>query len=632
MKLPDTIDRFRIERQIGRGTTGVVYLAWDPAVRRNVAIKLLAPTLELGREDMTLAKFERELRAAGSLSYPNIVVVYNVGRHEDHPFIAMEYIEGSTLEEFLRLGKELSLAKLVDIAYQIGGALDHAHEASVVHRDVKPSNILLGTDGVAKITDFGVAKVPRSTETVTGAVMGTPSYMAPEILVGGKATGASDQFSLAVVLYELLTGERPFRGETSQAVMYCVVNEVPESPRSHGPELPEAIDAVLLRALEKKPGDRYSSCTRLADAFGSALGLERTGDSVARRSQSSAPPIPDRVDETGTEKASEAESTFGATVSPVRERVEGWSRSLLTWASNFGARARVAASAGIAVVPKRARWIAAGVTLVLAMVFVLALGMRPSSTPSPEQGTGPVSTDSPAGEMAELAPVVESPGIPLDERLLPESADEEPLAPRTLRIVSSPPGALVYQDSERLDGVTPLEAVLEPDTDYGLQVERDGYLPSGISVSLETLTPEQLATGVLFFPLRAVPALAEAVAPAPAAIEPEVPAGGPATLSIRLISEVHRGVLMVYWEQEQIVRESFRFKKGGEALDSQGAVGILDWQREVAAGPAELRVYVQAPPGTSAQLVSLTPRLEPGSSPVLTVRVSETGPPLVELD
>lgn len=610
MSIPDKIGRFRIERQIGVGTTGIVYLAWDPSLNRRIAIKLLAPVLEADSEKRKLASFERELRAAGAFSHPNIVVVHDVGLYENRPFIAMEYIEGQSLEEVLGSGKDLPPAKIVDIARQIGGALDHAHAGSVIHRDVKLSNILLSADGVAKLTDFGVAKLPTSDETVAGTTMGTPAFMAPETLVGGEVTGASDQFSLAVVLFEMLTGERPFSGVTPQAVMYRIVNENPASAVACSPELPEAVDTVFSRALGKDADDRYPSCVEMSDALADALGV----------------PV-----EPGLKPAAAARIRAGFTapaepVAPVSKRESSGADTKRLW--------------------KRAVAVAAGIALLLAVSGWLAL-RRPDSPPTDRAGLESAARSvppiSPAGpryspDMAGAqAPAVVPPEVPPEDEM-PDLVELPGITTaRAIRLVTEPPGARIYWNSELLEGVTPLEVMLEPSTEYSLRVERDGYLAAGVKVSLDRLSSDQIGGGVLYFPLRADPAATSSEeTAAPGSAEVEVTADrratsrGPADLVVRLVSEVRRGVLTVYRDQEQVIRASFRFGEVVGPADKGGEPGIEEFAKAIAPGPAELRVYVSAR-GNPAKMVSMTVDLEAGSRPVLVVRFFEEGSPRLEL-
>jgi serine/threonine-protein kinase len=224
MDEPVQFGRYTVKGLLGRGSMGVVYHAEDPVISRQVAIKVVHVAPESTDEDTAefQRRFEREFRAAGTLSHPGIVTVYDVGQEDDEVFMAMEFIEGKNVEEQIGAGVEFSTEQVADLADQIGSALDYAHSQDVVHRDVKPANIMAATDGRFKLADFGIAKFKSGTLTRDGAQIGTPSFMSPEQVLGKKVTGASDQFSLGVVVYRLLTGQRPFTGESMTAVMYQI--------------------------------------------------------------------------------------------------------------------------------------------------------------------------------------------------------------------------------------------------------------------------------------------------------------------------------------------------------------------------------------------------------------------------
>ena len=266
--------RYEVRDTIGRGAMGVVYLAEDPVIGRQVAIKVVES--HEGLEDFELeqlnARFEREFQSAGSLSHPNIVSVHDVGLQDGNTFIAMEYVQGESLSSILAANRAFSFKEIADMAAQLSSGLDYAHEFDIVHRDIKPANILITRDGRPKITDFGVAKVATTTLTRTGTVVGTPAYMSPEQVTGHPVAGTADQFSLAVMLYQMLTGERPFSGENPTTIMYKIVHEEPPPPSALNVTVPAAVDTALLRALAKNPVDRYPTCTDLANALRDALG------------------------------------------------------------------------------------------------------------------------------------------------------------------------------------------------------------------------------------------------------------------------------------------------------------------------------------------------------------------------
>ncbi|HVR28589.1 MAG TPA: serine/threonine-protein kinase [Thermoanaerobaculia bacterium] len=274
-ELPQSFGRFRVLRPLGRGGMGMVYLAEDPIIGRQVAIKVVRAEAGLDEAEIheLQTRFEREFQSAGTLSHPNIVTVFDVGKEGDASFFAMEFLPGESLGDVLRSDRVLSFKEIADYAMKICSALDYAHDHGVVHRDIKPANILIDRSGEPKITDFGVAKLTSTNLTRTGTVVGTPSYMSPEQVTGQPVSGASDQFSVAVILYQMLTGELPFTGENPTTILYKIVHETPVRPHEKKRTLPPQIDLVLLRALEKKAENRYARCVDLASAVREALGV-----------------------------------------------------------------------------------------------------------------------------------------------------------------------------------------------------------------------------------------------------------------------------------------------------------------------------------------------------------------------
>jgi serine/threonine protein kinase len=273
---PPLCGRYVLISELGRGTSGVVYKAHDPKLDRLVALKILRPELvSLDESGVSLKqRFHQEAVAAGRLTHPAIVAVHDVGEAEGRPFMVMEYSEGGTLADLLLGGRPLPLADAVAIVVQVCAALDYAHRHGVVHRDIKPRNILVGP-GVTKVTDFGTARILGASHTQTGTMLGTPAYMSPEMVRGQAADPRSDLFSLGVVLYETLTGVNPFNAADLAAVLYRIVNTDAPSVRRHNAELPLALDRVLRRALAKDPEARYATATDLANALRDAASSEQ---------------------------------------------------------------------------------------------------------------------------------------------------------------------------------------------------------------------------------------------------------------------------------------------------------------------------------------------------------------------
>jgi serine/threonine protein kinase len=277
-RTPLACGRYELLSELGRGTSGVVYKAHDPKLDRLVALKILRPELvSLDESGISLKqRFHQEAVAAGRLTHPAIVAVHDVGEAEGRPYMVMEYSEGGTLADLLLGGRPLPLADAVAIVVQVCAALDYAHRHGVVHRDIKPRNILVGP-GVTKVTDFGTARILGASHTQTGTMLGTPAYMSPEMVRGQAADPRSDLFSVGVVLYETLTGVNPFNAADLAAVLYRIVNTDAPSVRRHNAELPLALDRVLRRALAKDPEARYATATDLANALrDAASGEQRT--------------------------------------------------------------------------------------------------------------------------------------------------------------------------------------------------------------------------------------------------------------------------------------------------------------------------------------------------------------------
>jgi TonB family protein len=274
------VGRYLPQEEVGRGGMGVVYKALDSLIGRTIALKVIRlSSTGVAEADLLRKHLLGEARSAGSLSHPGIVVIFDVGHEADMAYIAMEFVEGPTLQQMLAAHPLLEHARLLEILRQSAAALDYAHLKGIVHRDVKPANIMLHRDGTVKIADFGIAKVTATLhQTQTGQLMGTPSYMAPEQMKGQSASGRSDQFSLAVVAFEMLAGAKPFIGDSLATLVLKVVYEPRPSLRALNPALPEAVDRVLQKAMAQDAADRYGSCGEFVAALED--GLKRVGDPV----------------------------------------------------------------------------------------------------------------------------------------------------------------------------------------------------------------------------------------------------------------------------------------------------------------------------------------------------------------
>jgi serine/threonine-protein kinase len=258
--------RYRVVRELGRGSMGVVYEGFDPVIGRRVAIKTML-TEDLSPEEFGeyRARFHREAQAAGVLSHPNIVNVFDYGEDGGILYLVMEYLEGKSLEKLVKERRILPIETIIPMYDQVCSALDHAHQNGIVHRDIKPANIMIVGRGSVKVTDFGIAKMVSMGMTQAGQVLGTPSYMSPEQVKGHHIDGRSDIFSLGVILYSLVTGEKPFPGQDITTVIYKIVNENPIPPRELNPSIHAGLSYVICKALAKSPEERFQTCGELAD-------------------------------------------------------------------------------------------------------------------------------------------------------------------------------------------------------------------------------------------------------------------------------------------------------------------------------------------------------------------------------
>jgi eukaryotic-like serine/threonine-protein kinase len=286
------LGKYQIKRTLGKGAMGIVYEGFDPVIERTVAIKTILPSQLSGDEFVSvMARFKREAQAAGRLNHPGIVAIYEYGEEvaqdisdeeatmmaapskaaQRVAFIAMEFVKGHELRDLFEKNERFAMPEVARIMGEMLDALDHAHSQGVVHRDMKPANLILLENGRVKVADFGIARVEKSELTQTGTVLGTPSYMSPEQFMGHPVDGRSDLFSCGVILYQMLTGEKPFTGESTTTVMYKVLREDPVPPSELNLTLPPALDAVVKKALAKNPSERFQSGREFAQALQAAV-------------------------------------------------------------------------------------------------------------------------------------------------------------------------------------------------------------------------------------------------------------------------------------------------------------------------------------------------------------------------
>lgn len=268
---PAKIGKYDIIESLGQGAMGIVYKGFDPLIQRYVALKTIQPGFLEPQDEESSLRFQREAQAAGNLSHPNIVAIYEYGEDTGRAFIAMEYVEGRTLGELLKQNHRFALKDIHSILASVLSALEYSHNMGVIHRDIKPGNIMLDETGTVKVMDYGVAHIQSSDMTLTGTIIGTPGYMSPEQLMGEHVDPRSDLYSTGVVLYELITGERAFTGATFSSVIYKVFNNDLSPPSRLKPTVPGALDGVIERACAKKPDERYPTANEFTTALNEAL-------------------------------------------------------------------------------------------------------------------------------------------------------------------------------------------------------------------------------------------------------------------------------------------------------------------------------------------------------------------------
>jgi len=509
--------RYEVRDTIGKGAMGVVYLAEDPLIGRKVAIKVVEAHKGIDEEELAQlqARFEREFQSAGRLSHPNIVGVHDVGQEEGNAFIAMEYVRGEGLDSILAQRRAFSFKEIADLTAQIASGLDYAHEFGIVHRDIKPANILVTREGRPKITDFGVAKVATTTLTRTGTVVGTPAYMSPEQVTGHPVTGAADQFSLAVMIYQLLTGERPFTGENPTTIMYKIVHEKPVPPSVLNAMVPGPVDEALMRAMSKNPQERYPTCSDLAEALRVALGAAPADATVVMSTGHTDQTVVDPSLQRSGADLMKPPSDSGQGLRVIGLAVAGIAVIAIAvglWAYGMGAFDRGAGSSNASptetTVPP--------VTPVTPVTHSLAVQAgegwqiwidgEDSGVATP----GSVTLEGMPGDeisvelrYAELDPVATtftlgddlpatwSPPEAADaaaDLVAAQTADAETEPPVTFNVVSDPVGARITLDGEALNDRTPADVTLDVTQDHRLVIEYEGYEAQSVS-----LTPNNVA-------------------------------------------------------------------------------------------------------------------------------------------
>lgn len=666
IRTPTHLGRYEILDEIGRGAMGVVYMAKDPLIGRLVALKTFRATEALQGRDLEMfrARFIREAQSAGILSHPNIVTIHDVVEESEEgvTFIAMEYVRGTNLKDVLRSETRLSIEEAAHVVAEVAEGLEYAHSRGVVHRDVKPANILLTEDRRVKLTDFGIARFGTSNLTHDGQLLGTPNYMAPEQIRGEAADHRADVFSLGVVLYEMLTGEKPFQGENVTVVTHRIAYEDFIPPDRHGPGLPAAVERVLERALAKDPDERFPSVAEMAQALAGAL-KELRNQELLNETQ-------EIVLELAPEDAS-LESEAGDQ-GPVAESeaaaVEGSSEAARAPRGAPGADLAAALGRALSVAGRGARRAAELIVpdslerppvlrlLVVAVVTaalstgiawgvwflvrpeasgpdwavqspihdqrVQALPVLRQATDALEAGESHVAVD--LLRAAEtLAPDVEAIGeirrrveqsmesAELAEARAEEVSEALAQAHEAARVGHWNEARTAAEAALAVDEANEEAQTLLADADQALERlarEREARRAASAAEPVAEQQADEVAEAV------ETPARVESV-PAPGAI-------GKATLALSFYSSYPEGVLTIYLDESQLVREPYRFYRRGRFLRLEGTGGMIENSYEIPSGSATLRVIL-ALPDRPALTRSLDANFPDGTTRRLEIRLEE---------
>lgn len=474
--IPQNIGRYTIEKLLGEGAMGSVFRAHDPVIQRVVAIKTIKTDVieESDERNEFKRRFFNEAQICGSLHHPNIVVLYDLGEEAGQPFIAMEYLEGKTLQQRMKAKRKLDIDTKVHIITQIADALDYAHEREIIHRDIKPQNVMITDDNIAKIMDFGIAKIGDEHMTKTGFFVGTPSYSSPEQIAGEKVDYRSDIFSLGVLAHELLTGKLPFPGKSISSILYQVVNGQPSLEY-----VPPEIDAnklqfklIFLKALNKDREKRFQQASDFADELRKLVG-------AAER------PLPQPTAETPIVNT----QAFGQVLSPPSDATQTAEQIAMRTATQTPSTVKFD-DVGIGATATHADHATPAPTVKVAPETV---PYRPAShTASAPAGVkGPSKTASSRGliyaAVAALAIVATISAVVLaNKKTLPDPDLEDPIRVRNVRFESEPSGATVFLGQEQL-GTTPLDHAFDLSANSRFEVV---YKMEGYVDHRQTLTAE----------------------------------------------------------------------------------------------------------------------------------------------
>jgi serine/threonine-protein kinase len=487
--LPKSFGRYVVEEEIGDGAMGRVYRCFDPLMKRVVAVKTVKSEY-LTRETAEdyLRRFRREAQAAGRLSHPHIVAIYDVGE----TYFVMEYLEGITLQALLSERGKLPLDEALGLLTPLADALDYAHRNAIVHRDIKPGNVMVLHDGRPKLMDFGVARLESSVATASGHFFGSPSYMAPEQVSGGEVTYRADLFAFAVVAYEVVTGRRPFEGESITAVMYRVVNEDAPPPRQWDFELPASYDAIFRRALNKAPHERYPDAASLVAAL-----QEKDIDEELAALTEEPRPAPPGAGGPASEPELFAIETTDLGVDTARRR----RGPRLGWAWLLGGVLAASLAAGALYLQRPQAEEAPSRRIPTAVLSTFRIEAEPEGATvwvdEAEVGKAPVVTAVRGGRHTVRVAVDGYAPAELSLDVAPGTAPPPlrfALEPVTMRLTveSEPPGATVRVDGKPI-GVSPIEAAMVPPGTHEVRLEKKGFTTSLHRVEGEAGTGAKVA-------------------------------------------------------------------------------------------------------------------------------------------
>ncbi len=590
------IGRYEVIDELGRGAMGVVFRARDTQIGRIVAIKMILTT-NASPQDIAKFKqrFNREAQAAGRLSHPGIVAIHDIAEDQyGQPYIVQEFVEGRPLNLLLGPTVQLPLELLLDIGIQVAQALDYAHRNGVIHRDIKPPNIIVTPDGHAKIADFGIARMEGTELTQEGMSLGTPSYMSPEQFRGGAIDGRSDIFSLGAVLYWMFTGNKPFPGDTVTITSFQVAFENPVLPSVAKTDLPKDLDAILIRCLAKNPENRYTNCADLAADLEAVKAGRPLPARITAKTEGTEPfPLPSR--------RAELASTGGA--APVLADPDAKTRAVSTdqFRSRHPSRAKAAS-------PRKSspRPILAGVGVVL--LLVLAVGLWIRTHPAVEQNPAPASVPT--------AAPVETP---------PQPASAATAADTTSATPTGTPAAQVAEETKPAAEPAPASAAPRKRT-------RDNSAPAKApaSAAAQPSTPPPVPVEEKSAAPSAVPPPA---APAPAdSAPPQL-----SNLDVDCKFPFKKGTLVVYVDGKPILQGKLEEKRNKFTLATTAVREFEKKEIQVEVGQHAIHIHIEASDGKGVWDREIAGLIEKNVTNKLKIVAKEIakdnpGPPEIEIN